>query len=184
MAQPASAQTIELDMTSDVTTFVAGMVQTEVQIPTGSLTGTVDLSTGDLDASLDLPETTFSYNAVGFLPMTIKYQVAEVDPGVTGTVDLDTMSMDVESNFDVVLTSVSAFGVMELLDPATTCATTTPSVAPLSGTLSLDDGVTAELEGSYDIAPLEGCGFMGAIISAFTAGSGNTLDVTAHQDSL
>jgi hypothetical protein len=184
MAQPASAQSLELDMTADVTTHVAGMVDTTVEIPTGSLTGSVDLGTGELDTSLDLPAATFSYNAVGFLPMTITFEVQEVEPGVTGTVDLDTMTMEVESNFDVVLTSVSAFGFFELLDPDETCKTTTPSNAPMSGTLELAEGITAELEGEYEIAPLEGCGFMGGIISGFTAGPGNTLEVTAQQDTL
>lgn len=142
------------------------------------------MGTGELDANLDLPPTTFDFTAFGILPMTITYEVQEVDPGVTGTVDLESMTMDVEANFNVVLTSVSMGGFFELLDPETTCQSVTPSVAPLSGTLDMTDGIVAELEGSYEIATLEGCGSLGGIISGFTAGPGNTLDVTATQADL
>lgn len=180
--QPASAApTAALPITNwnaNVTTHVGALVNTDVPIPTGKFNGSLDLDSKQLTAKLALPAATFTYNALGFIPTTVTFNVDETSAGVQGTVDIATGAVNVTDTFDVRLSSVKLFGI-ETLDAATTCKTTTPSVATLTGTVNLNASpATVKLTGNYPIASLDGCGFLGAFISAFTAGPTNSLDVT------
>lgn len=178
--QPASAAPLPLtNWKADVKTHVGALVNTDVAIPTGSFSGSVETTTGAMTGTLNLPAATFTYNALFFIPTTVTFHVDQVGTTpITGTVNFTNNTVTAKDTFNVRLSSVKLFGI-EILDASTTCKTTTPSVANLSGTLNLAASpATVKLSGTYDIASLDGCGFLGGFVSAFTAGTGNTLDVT------
>ena len=178
--QPASAAPLPLtNWTANVKTHVGALVNQDVTIPTGKFNGSVETTTGAMTGTLDLPATTFTYNALFFIPTTVTYHVDQVGTTpITGTVDFTNNTVTAKDTFNVRLSSVKLFGI-EILDASTTCKTTAPSVANLTGTLNLAASpATVKLSGTYDIASLDGCGFLGGFVSAFTAGTGNTLDVT------
>lgn len=176
LAPPASAAPLPIEnWTANVTTHVTAINQ-DVTIPPGSFSGTVETDTGAMTGTLTAPPATINYNAFVFLATTITFNVDQIGP-ITGNVNLQTGTVTATDTFDVRLSSVKLFG-LELLDPAQVCKTATPSVANLTGTIDLAASpATVELHGSYDIAGLTGCGFWGGLISGFTAGTGNSLDV-------
>jgi hypothetical protein len=180
-ARPASAAPTAAfpltDWNANVTTHVGAAVNTDVPIPPGKLNGSLDVDTKQLTAHLTLPAATFTYNALGFIPTTVTFHVDETS-GIVGTVDLATNQVDVTDTFNVRLSSVKLFGI-EVLDANTVCKTTSESVATLTGTVDLTaTPATVHLSGNYPISGLDGCGFLGAFVSAFTAGPTNSLDVT------
>jgi hypothetical protein len=175
-AAPAAAFPID-NWNANVTTHVGALVNTDVQLDAGKFTGSLDTDTSRLTGSLALPPATFTYNALGLIGTTVTFNVDQT-AGVAGTVDLAAGTVNVTDTFNVRLSSVKLFGI-EVLDANTTCKTTTESVATLSGTLNLSaTPATVHLSGNYPISGLDGCGFLGAFISFFTAGATNSLDVT------
>jgi hypothetical protein len=178
--QPASAAPSAnfpiTNWTTNVKTHVGGLVNTDVQIPTGTFNGSLNLDTKQLTASLNLPAATFQYNALGFIPTTVTFHVDQT-AGINGTVDITTGDVNVTDKFNVRLSSVKLFGI-EVLDASTVCKSTSESVATLTGKLSLQAPANVHLTGKYPISSLDGCGFLGGFISLFTANNDNTLDVT------
>jgi hypothetical protein len=175
-AAPAAAFPIT-NWNANVKTHVGALVNTDVQIPAGHFTGNLDTDTSKLTGTMDLPAATFTYNALGFIPTTVTFHVDQTG-GVDGTVNLQTGAVSVTDKFNVRLSSVKLFGI-EVLDANTTCKTTTESTATLTGTINLSaTPATVTLSGNYPIASLDGCGFLGGFVSAFTAGPTNSLDVT------
>lgn len=178
-ADPASAApslVVSVRSSAEITTHIGAGVQQDVTITGASFSGSYNTDTKAISGSTSVPAGTFSHNALGFLPTTVTFHTDPVGPGTTGTLDLTTGAMDVTQQFNVRLSSVKMFGFFELLDPATTCKTVTPTSAHLTGNLSLTTGGT--LTGSYAIPALEGCGSFGWLISLSTAGPDNTLQVT------
>ena len=174
--QPAAAATLPLNnWEANVKTHVGALVNTDVAIPPGKMNATVDLTTKALNGTLTLPPATFSFTGLGILPITVTFNVDETGP-LTGSVDLAANTVTASYPFNVRLSSVKLFGLLELLDPATTCVSVTPTVADLTGTLSLPDSV--HLTGNYAIPALQGCGGFNDLVSGFTAGPTNSLDVT------
>jgi hypothetical protein len=183
VVEPASAAPLPItNWKADVKTHVGALVNTDVAIPSGTFTGAVETTNGALTGTLDVPAATFTYNALLFIPTTVTFHVDQVGTTpITGTVDLQTGAVTAQDVFDVRLSSVKLFGI-EVLDPATTCKSTTTSTASLTGTLDLaSNPATVELSGNYAISALDGCGFLGGFVSAFTAGPTNSLDVTITQ---
>lgn len=175
-AAAAPTAVLNVSAPADIKTHVGALVQQDVQIDPGTFSGTYNTDTKAVAGGMQIPAATFSYNALGILPVTVTFHVDQVAPGTTGTLDLATGEMEVTHHFDVRLSSVSAFGFLELLDPATVCKTVTPTTSPLSGNFTIADG--GVLTGGYTIPPLENCGFLGGIVSLITAGADNTLEVT------
>ena len=183
VVEPASAAPLPItNWKADVTTHVGALVNTDVNIPQGTFSGSVETDTGAMTGTMNLPAATFTYNALFLIPTTVTFHVDQVGTTpVTGTVNLQTGAMNVTDVFNVRLSSVKLLGI-EVLDPATTCKAVSNSTATLSGTLDLSASpATAHLTGNYAIPNLDGCGFLGGFISAFTAGPTNALDVTITQ---
>lgn len=175
---PASAAPLPItNWTANVTTHVTAINQ-DITIPPSTFSGSVETTTGAMTGSLNLQPSTFTYNVFFFIPTEITMNVDPVGTNpVSGTVNFQNNTVTANATFDVRLSSVKLFG-LELLDAAQTCKTTTPTVASLTGTVNLAaTPANVHLSGTYDIAALQGCGFWGGLISGFTAGVGNTLDV-------
>jgi hypothetical protein len=160
---------------ADVTTHIGALIATDVTIPPGSFTGSADFTTKTLGGDLTLPPATFSFNALGLLPLTIELDVDATGP-TTGTVDLAAGTVTARHTFDIRLSQVNLFGLLPLLDASTVCKTVTPTTAALTGTVGTD--LTVHLTGNYAISAFQGCGLFNDLISLFTSGPTNSLDVT------
>jgi hypothetical protein len=139
----------------------------------GDLNARFDLASGDYTADLNLEPTSGSFRLLGFLPATVQIAFDQVGE-TTGT--LTNGQLQTHSEMYVHLPSVKIFGLP--VGGGSECRTSSPSVVELQSTGDffnpLDGG---QVSGDYDLAKLEGCGFLGPIISIFTAGPDNTIDL-------
>jgi hypothetical protein len=179
-AQPASAAPLPINnWSANVTTHIGALINTDVTIPAGTFNGSAELTTGDLSGHLVLPSSTFTFNALFLLPTTVTFNVVEAAP-TTGNIDIAAGTITASASFNVVLSSVKLIGI-EVLDSTQTCKTVTPSTATLTGTADIAaNPAVVHLTGNYEIAALDvpACGWLGSLLSGFTAGPMNTLDVT------
>ncbi|GAA5108732.1 DUF6801 domain-containing protein [Haloechinothrix salitolerans] len=142
----------------------------------GSIDVLFNLAEQKYTADLTLNPTQGEFTILGFLNTTADIEFEQVGK-TTGTFDGNTLTSHSEAY--VKLMNVSAWGFP--IGGGENCQTVEPAVFDMTGegfdpfsggTLSTDD---------YTLPALEGCGHLNDWISAFTAGSGNTItmDLTA-----
>ncbi|WP_344538988.1 fibronectin type III domain-containing protein [Actinomadura fulvescens] len=137
----------------------------------GAVTTTVE--GGKVSADLTLNPTTGNFSIFGFLPATASIAFAP-EGKTTGTLSGSTLTT--ETKTIVKVPSVKVFGIQ--IGGGATCQTSTAATIPLKSTdFKLGSGGT--LKGNYTLPALKGCGPLTPIISAFVAGSGNTVDLKA-----
>jgi hypothetical protein len=173
-AAPAAPTPID-GWEADVVTHVGGLINTDVTVPPGSFTGSADFTAKTLSGNLTLPAATFSFNGLGILPLTTEFNVDATGP-TTGTVDLAAGTVTARHTFDIRLSQLNLFWLLPLLDPATTCKTVQPITVDLTGTV--DASLNVHLTGNYAIPAFQGCGLFNDLVTLFTSGPTNSLDVT------
>lgn len=175
-AQVASAAPTPINgWTANVVTHVGGLIATDVTVPPGSFTGAADFTAKTLNGNLTLPPATFSFNGLGILPLTTEFNVDATGP-TTGTVDLAAGTVSARHTFDIRLSQLNLFGFLPLLDATTVCKTVSPITADLTGTVNAS--LTVHLTGNYAIPAFQGCGLFNDLVTLFTSGPTNSLDVT------
>ncbi|MFI6515044.1 fibronectin type III domain-containing protein [Spirillospora sp. NPDC050679] len=171
---------------SSVTTTGGGSVEygydlkgsTYVKAPNGTapLTGTIDadlkLSTGEFSADLALNPTRGDFKILGFLPVQAGI-VLEPQGKTTGTLKNGTLTAD--SKVITKLPSFTLFGVP--LGGGENCKTVEPSDIRLTSEGEFAPLKGGRLKGAYALSDLKDCDLLTPILSAFTAGEGNTIDL-------
>ncbi|GAA0252736.1 hypothetical protein GCM10010492_61620 [Saccharothrix mutabilis subsp. mutabilis] len=139
---------------------------------TGGIDAGLDLATGKFDADLVLNPTTGNFKIFGFLPVTAKIQFVQAAK-TTGTLSGGVLSST--SSVTVKLPRVTVMGIPVSTSP--NCQTKTPASIPLQSKPGFDPLAGGTLAGTYTLPELQGCGQLNALISALTAGPGNTIEV-------
>ena len=165
------------------TTFIKRSNMT-MTAPPGVFEGGIDLSTGQLNGSINIPDTKFTQTEAGIGLVTVTAAVEPLKP-VTGHVNL--------GNFHV--TSTSVFNIhIKSMYPATPkvplplplpkvnlvgdgCITRHPVTVTISGTASL--GSPSTLKGKFLIPLLQNCEAMTSVLNQQIPGPGNTFSATA-----
>jgi hypothetical protein len=144
----------------------------------GGIEADFNLATGTHSSDLTLNPTSGSFTILGILPTTAAIEFVQVGK-TTGA--LKDGKLTSHSEMFVKLTSVNLFGILPI-GGGPDCKTTTPAVIDLATPADevfnpLQGG---RLVGTYTLPPLvaANCGGFGDIISLFTAGPGNTIDMT------
>ncbi|MQY04783.1 fibronectin type III domain-containing protein [Actinomadura macrotermitis] len=153
---------------------------TFVKAPNGTapLNGTVDASldalTGNFTADLAFQPTKGDFKILGFLPVQAGI-VLEPLGKTTGTLKSNTLTTN--SKVNVKLPSFTLFGIP--LGGGEKCQTVKPSDIKLSsaagGFQALKGG---QIKGEYELSAIKDCNLLTPILSVFTQGKGNTIDVT------
>ncbi|MFF1379721.1 DUF6801 domain-containing protein [Streptomyces sp. NPDC058308] len=139
----------------------------------GALDTRYDLDKGTFDADLRLEPTTARFTLLGFLPTTADVAF-EQTARTTGAVDT-AGSLTSHSETHVKLTGVRAFGLP--IGGGPNCTTVEPARIDLVGEGRFEPYKGGKLKGTYTLPALTGCGALNDVISAFTAGPGNTIDM-------
>ncbi|MCP2339130.1 fibronectin type III domain-containing protein [Actinomadura rupiterrae] len=137
---------------------------------TGGIQGDVD-SSGKFTGSLTLNKTSGTFQLLGFIPATADVDFAQQGQ-TTGT--LSGSSLTSNSKMIVKLPSVKVFGFE--VGGGTTCQTTAPADITLKST-DFNQASGGNLTGTYTLPSVSGCGMLNSLISALTAGPGNTVAV-------
>src|SRR5260370_33435282 len=130
-ATPAAASadtTLKVRYPVNGSTFLKAANAT-VTLGPGALRSKVDLTTGAVTASLNLPPATGSFKELGLIPVTATVAFLQDGP-TTGTVDLNTGAVTTMSNITLQITSLSVGGLPVPVGPA--CESATPASVSLA----------------------------------------------------
>jgi hypothetical protein len=146
-----------------------------VPLGPGTLRSKVNLTTGKVTASLNLPPATGSFKELGVIPVTATVAFIQDGP-TTGTVDLNTGAVTTMSNITLQITSLSVGGLPVPVGPA--CESATPASVSLASQpgFSIVNGGT--VSGTYTVPPFAHCGLTTPVLNLTITGPGNTLSLT------
>ena len=146
-----------------------------VTLGPGALRSRVNLSNGNVTASLNLPPATGSFTELGLVPVTATVTFVQDGP-TTGKVDLNTGAVTTMSNITLQITSLSVSGLPVPVGPA--CESATPASVSLASQpgFSIVNGGT--VSGTYTIPPFAGCGLITPVLNLTIPGPGNTISLT------
>ncbi|WP_309115912.1 DUF6801 domain-containing protein [Saccharothrix sp.] len=138
----------------------------------GNLNADLELASGKFTADLALNPTSGKFTLFGMVPVESKIEFVS-EGKTTGTL----VSGAIESNSKVTikLPQITVYGIP--ISAEATCQTVTPSDINLASAPGFDPLKGGKLTGEYAISALKGCGAFNDFISAFTAGTGNTIDM-------
>jgi hypothetical protein len=171
-AAPASAQTTVKVKYPVTGSTLLKKIDATVALGPGTLTSTVNLSTGAVTASLTLPPATVSYEELGLVPVTATTAFINDGP-TTGTVNLDTGAVTTTSRITLQVTSVTVAGLpvpvgnaCESAHPATVTVKSRPGFSIVNG---------GNLSGTYTVPPFAHCGLLTPVLNLTIPGPGNTI---------
>jgi hypothetical protein len=167
---------IPINQSFDVTTRLATLGQ-EIQTTGGTLTGTLDLGTGELTGDLVMPATDTQLNLLGLGLANVGTRVVPTGP-ITGHVDLASSTITTSASFNLEITYVRLLGLPFLNLVGNRCRTSQPIMLETSGTIDLATQ-SGTMEGEFTIPPLENCGIGTSLLNPLVAGPGNTFTATA-----
>lgn len=139
----------------------------------GGIDAALDLATGKYEADLLLKPTTGHFRIFGFIPTTARIAF-EPQGKTTGSLTNDG-KLTTHSAVTIKLPRVSVFGFP--ISTSSSCKTATPAEIDLASSSAFDPVTGGPLAGTYTIPKLTGCGTYTNLISAFTAGPGNTAKI-------
>jgi len=146
-----------------------------VTLGPGALRSRVNLSNGNVVASLNLPPATGSFTELGLIPVTATVAFIQNGP-TTGKVDLNTGAVTTSSSITLQITSLTVSGLPVPVGPA--CESATPASVSLASQpgFSIVNGGT--VSGTYTIPPFAGCGLITPVLNLTIPGPGNTISLT------
>src|SRR5215469_10058376 len=163
-AAPASATASTIHAKYKVTgnTFLKAPNAT-LPLGPGKLAANLDPSTGNLTATLTMPDATLSFKQFGLIPVTATTHFINNGP-TTGTLDLNTGAVTTTSNL-----TFQIGPSCESSTPAAITVTSQPGFNILKG---------GNLAGTYTIPQFANCGLVTPLINLTLTGPGNT--ITLH----
>lgn len=146
-----------------------------VTLGPGTLRSRVNLSTGAVTASLNLPPATGSFKELGLIPVTATVAFIQDGP-TTGKVNLSTGAVTTMSNITLQITSLTVAGLPVPVGPA--CESASPASVALASQpgFSIVNGGT--VSGTYTIPPFANCGLITPVLNLTITGPGNTISLT------
>ena len=146
-----------------------------VPLGPGALRSRVNLSNGNVVASLNLPPATGSFKEFGLIPVTATVAFIQNGP-TTGKVDLNTGAVTTMSSITLQITSLSVGGLPVPVGPS--CQSATPASVALASQpgFSIVNGGT--VSGTYTVPPFAGCGLITPVLNLTITGPSNTISLT------
>ncbi|WP_308286941.1 fibronectin type III domain-containing protein [Actinomadura parmotrematis] len=141
----------------------------------GSINANLKLSTGEFTADLALDPTKGDFKLLGFLPAQAQIQLVPQGK-TTGRLDPTTKILTSHSQVIAKLPSFTLFGIP--LGGGDQCQTAKPSDITLTSTGVFAPTKGGDVKGAYDLSAIQNCGALTPLLSAFTAGKGNTITAT------
>jgi hypothetical protein len=175
-AAPASATASTIHAKYKVTgsTFLAAPNAT-LPLGPGKLAANLNASTGNLKATLTMPNATLSFKEFGFIPVTATTHFINNGP-TTGTLNLDTGAVTTTSNITFQIVSLSVAGIPVLVGPA--CESSAPAAIQVSSQPGFSILKGGNLAGTYTIPQFANCGLATPLINLTLTGPGNTITLT------
>jgi len=136
-----------------------------VNLGPGTLKSKVDLNTGAVTASLNLPPATGSFKELGLIPVTATVAFIQNGP-TTGT----------KSSITLQITSLSVAGLPVPVGPA--CESANPASISLASQPGFSVVKGGTVSGTYTVPPFAHCGLITPVLNLTITGPGNTISLT------
>ena len=146
-----------------------------VNLGPGTLKSKVDLNTGAVTASLNLPPATGSFKELGLIPVTATVAFIQNGP-TTGKVDLNTGAVTTKSSITLQITSLSVAGLPVPVGPA--CESANPASISLASQPGFSVVKGGTVSGTYTVPPFAHCGLITPVLNLTITGPGNTISLT------
>ena len=146
-----------------------------VKLGPGTLKSKVNLGTGAVTASLNLPAATGSFKELGLIPVTATVAFIQNGP-TTGKADLNTGAVTTKSSITLQITSLSVAGLPVPVGPA--CESATPASVSLASQPGFSIVKGGTVSGSYTVPPFANCGLITPVLNLTITGPGNTISLT------
>ncbi|MBS1848798.1 MAG: hypothetical protein JST73_11020 [Actinobacteria bacterium] len=147
----------------------------DVAIPAGTFDGEVDLTTGALTGSLNLPPASKTISLFGMPIATTTFAMSQNGP-ITGHVDLANMTVTVNSSFNFSIKSATLSFLPWWNIVGNSCTGTQPINVSMTGPVNLSGASTFTAD--YALPKLKNCGFATPLMNLIIPGGGNTFTAT------
>ncbi|WP_433334129.1 hypothetical protein [Spirillospora sp. CA-294931] len=153
------------------TTFVKATDST-MELGPGTLKAALVLETGDLTASLELPQATSQFKQFGVIPVSAKISFIEASP-TTGRADPQTGAVKTTSKVTLKLSDLRVAGIWTPVGSG--CQTESPAVITVASGSDWTVLGGGTLSGTYTIPKFEHCLLATPLINITVPGEGNTI---------
>ena len=173
-AAASAATVIKVRYPVNGSTFLKA-ANASITLGPGKLISTVDLTTGTLTASLNLPPATGSFKELGLIPVTATAAFIQNGP-TTGNVDLSTGAVTTTSSITMQITSLSVAGIPVPVGPS--CESATPASITLTSQPGFSIVKGGTVSGTYTLPPFANCGLVTPVLNLTITGPNNTISLT------
>jgi len=173
-AAASAATVLKVRYPVNGSTFIKA-ANASVPLGPGALRSRVNLSNGNVTASLNLPPATGSFTELGLIPVTATVAFIQNGP-TTGKVDLNTGAVTTSSSITLQITSLTVSGLPVPVGPA--CESATPASVSLASQPGFSIVKGGTVSGSYTIPPFAHCGLVTPVLNLTITGPGNTISLT------
>ncbi|MFD0852806.1 hypothetical protein ACFQ07_11250, partial [Actinomadura adrarensis] len=146
----------------------------DLELGPGVLNSTLDLATGAVTANMQLPPAPGSFDAFGFIPVTVTTTMTEAGP-TTGQVDLTSGAVSTTSNVVLQLSDLKIVGIP--FPVGSDCKSETPATINLNSEADWSILLGGTLSGTYTITDFRNCGLPTFLINLLVPGPDNTLSL-------
>lgn len=181
-AGPAAADTtLTVKYPISGTTHI-NATNSDISLGPGTLTTTVDLTTGAVTGgSVTLPPATSSFREFGIIPVTVTTNFIQVGQ-TTGTINLQTGAVTSSSQITIQITDLKVAGID--VPVGNSCETKTPITEELDSTAGFNVLNGGDVTGTYTIGNFAHCLLATPLINLTIPGPGNTITLTLGQATL
>lgn len=173
-APSGAASTLPIHWKVNASTHIKSL-NMDVAIPEGSFDGEVDIVTGELTGSLNLPAASKTIKLFGLPIATTTFAMTQNGP-ITGHVDFATMTVTVNSSFNFAIKSAALSFLPKVNLVGKSCRGTKPINVSMSGPIDLTGEQTFSAD--YALPKLTGCGLATSLMNLIIPGGGNTFTAT------
>lgn len=173
-APSGAASTLPIHWKVNASTHIKSL-NMDVAIPEGNFDSEVDIVTGELTGSLNLPAASKTIKLFGLPIATTTFAMTQNGP-ITGHVDFATMTVTVNSSFNFAIKSAALSFLPKVNLVGKSCRGTKPINVSMSGPIDLTGEQTFSAD--YALPKLTGCGLATSLMNLIIPGGGNTFTAT------
>ena len=174
VAAPAQAAPIPINFNNVTGTTHLAKPNVDVAVPQSTVQTQVDLETGTVTGTANLADLTAKLDLAGLIGVTSTVRIVPVG-GLTGTIDLAASKLSTTTMFTLQVIDVHLDAAPRINLVTSRCRTVRASTLTLNNTTPVDIFQPITTVGTYTIPPFTGCGLLTPLLSLLLSGPNNTM---------
>jgi hypothetical protein len=174
VAAPAQAAPIPINFNNVTGTTHLAKPNVDVAVPRSTVQTQVDLETGTVTGTANLADLTAKLNLANLIGVTSTVRIVPVG-GLTGTIDLAASKLSTTTSFTLSVIDVHLDAAPRINLVKSSCRTVRASTLTLNNTTPVDLFQPITMVGTYTIPPFTGCGLLTPLLSLLLSGPNNTM---------